>query len=55
MLGICVVPLIWSVPLALMTAELATMIPESGGHIVWIDRALGPYFGCMVRPLLPLS
>ncbi|KAK3245371.1 hypothetical protein CYMTET_45057 [Cymbomonas tetramitiformis] len=47
LLGTVLMPLVWSVPLALMTAELSCMIPESGGHIVWVERALGPYWGFM--------
>jgi amino acid transporter len=33
-----------SVPNALMTAELACMMPENGGHILWVDRAFGPFW-----------
>lgn len=47
LLGCFIVPLVWSIPLALMTAELSTMIPESGGHIVWVPKALGEYWGSM--------
>lgn len=38
---ILLTPLIWSAPAALMTAELASAIPEEGGYIVWVKRALG--------------
>ena len=37
LLGIILVPLIWSVPIALMTAELSTTYPETGGKIVWVE------------------
>lgn len=42
--GLLSIPLIWSVPIALVTAELATAIPENGGHIIWIDRAFGSFW-----------
>eukprot|EP00898_Chlorokybus_atmophyticus_P004967 jgi/Chlat1/5471/Chrsp36S05428 len=44
LIGLAVLPFVWSGPLALMTAELATMIPETGGPILWIDRAFGPFW-----------
>ncbi|GJM86540.1 hypothetical protein PR202_ga02408 [Eleusine coracana subsp. coracana] len=43
--GFLVLPLIWSVPEALITAELGTMFPENGGYVVWVASALGPYWG----------
>ena len=43
-LGLLTVPFVWSLPLALVTAELSTAIPENGGHIVWVDRALGSFW-----------
>ncbi|XVF67974.1 hypothetical protein PTKIN_Ptkin10aG0165100 [Pterospermum kingtungense] len=45
LLGFLVVPFIWSVPEALITAELGTMFPENGGYVVWVSSALGPYWG----------
>ena len=36
--GLLCVPWVWSLPTALMTAELSTAMPESGGYIVWIHR-----------------
>ncbi|KAI5074682.1 hypothetical protein GOP47_0010643 [Adiantum capillus-veneris] len=44
-LGFLVFPLIWSVPEALITAELGTMFPENGGYVVWISEAFGPFWG----------
>ena len=38
-------PLVWSVPAALMTAELASALPAEGGYYVWVCRAMGPYWG----------
>ncbi|XVF45581.1 hypothetical protein PTKIN_Ptkin02bG0217500 [Pterospermum kingtungense] len=45
LLGFLLVPLIWSVPEALITAELGTMFPENSGYVVWVSSALGPYWG----------
>ena len=44
LIGLLVVPILWSIPLALLTAELSSMIPEAGGHIVWVHKALGGYW-----------
>ncbi|KAK9699071.1 hypothetical protein RND81_08G151100 [Saponaria officinalis] len=43
--GFLVFPLIWSVPEALITAEMGTMFPENGGYVVWVSAALGDYWG----------
>lgn len=43
MIGLLVLPWLWSLPIALMTAELSAMIPESGGYVIWINRAFGPF------------
>ncbi|KAL8156829.1 putative polyamine transporter At1g31830 isoform X1 [Apium graveolens] len=45
LLGFVVFPFIWSVPEALITAEMSTMFPENGGYVVWVSTALGPYWG----------
>ncbi|KAL7164656.1 hypothetical protein ACSBR2_040536 [Camellia fascicularis] len=45
LLGFLVFPLIWSVPEALITAEMGTMFPEDGGYVVWVSSALGDYWG----------
>ncbi|KAH7405608.1 hypothetical protein KP509_15G077700 [Ceratopteris richardii] len=44
-LGFLVFPLIWSIPEALITAELGTMFPENGGYVIWITEAFGPFWG----------
>lgn len=41
---ILIVPIIWALPAALMTAELASAIPSEGGYYVWVKRALGPFW-----------
>jgi amino acid transporter len=38
-------PLVWSVPTALLVAELAAALPEEGGYYAWVRRALGPFWG----------
>ncbi|GLU02709.1 hypothetical protein SLE2022_199490 [Rubroshorea leprosula] len=45
LLGFLIVPFVWSVPEALMTAELGTMFPENGGYVIWVSSALGPFWG----------
>ncbi|KAJ0814934.1 putative amino acid/polyamine transporter I [Helianthus annuus] len=40
-----VFPFIWSVPEALITAEVGTMFPEDGGYEVWVSSAFGQYWG----------
>ncbi|CAF1932607.1 unnamed protein product [Brassica napus] len=45
LLGFLILPLIWSIPEALITAELATSFPENGGYVVWISSAFGPFWG----------
>ncbi|RYD39087.1 MAG: amino acid permease, partial [Verrucomicrobiaceae bacterium] len=42
---ILIVPIVWALPDALMTAELASAIPEEGGYVVWVRRAMGPFWG----------
>ncbi|KAF8410185.1 hypothetical protein HHK36_002707 [Tetracentron sinense] len=45
LLGFLIFPLIWSIPEALITAELATSFPENGGYVLWISAAFGPFWG----------
>ncbi len=40
-----VLPVIWSLPTALMIGELAAAMPAEGGFYVWVRRALGPFWG----------
>lgn len=42
---ILITPLIWSVPAALMTAELTSALPREGGYYVWVKEAFGPFAG----------
>jgi amino acid transporter len=41
---LALVPLIWSVPEALIVGELASMLPEEGGYYRWVDRAFGRFW-----------
>jgi amino acid transporter len=41
-------PFIWSLPVALVMAELASALPEEGGYVAWVRRAFGPFWGFQV-------
>ena len=45
LLGILILPWLWSFPTALMTAELSTAMPEDGGYVVWVEKAFGKFWG----------
>ncbi len=45
LLLLTVIPIVWSLPTALMVGELASAIPDEGGFYVWVRRALGPFWG----------
>ncbi|KAK4340494.1 hypothetical protein RND71_041956 [Anisodus tanguticus] len=45
LIGFLIFPFIWSIPEALITAELSTMFPENGGYVVWVSTTFGPYWG----------
>ncbi|KAK4777787.1 hypothetical protein SAY87_017974 [Trapa incisa] len=47
-LGFLVFPFIWSIPEALVTAELATSFPGNGGYVIWAHRAFGPFWGSLM-------
>jgi amino acid transporter len=36
LLGILIIPWIWSLPIALIVAELGSAMPDSGGFLYWI-------------------
>ena len=42
---IILTPLIYSLPIALMVAELATLMPVPGGYYQWVKEALGKFWG----------
>ena len=35
-------PLVWSVPEALVTAKLGSAYPEASGGVAWVEEAFGP-------------
>lgn len=45
LLLIVLVPLVWALPIALMSAELGAAIPEEGGYYEWVKRGIGPRAG----------
>lgn len=45
LLVLIAVPVLWSLPVALMVGELASAIPADGGYYIWVRRALGPFWG----------
>lgn len=47
-LGFLIFPFIWSVPEALITAELSTTFPGNGGFVIWAERAFGPFWGSLM-------
>ncbi|CAN4089779.1 unnamed protein product [Withania somnifera] len=47
-LGFLIFPFIWSVPEALITAELSTTFPGNGGFVIWADKAFGPFCGSLM-------
>jgi len=44
-LMICLLPFVWSVPMAFIASELGSAIPEEGGFGRWCRRGLGEYWG----------
>lgn len=42
---ILLAPVVWSLPMALMVAELATLMPEEGGYYIWVRESLGSFWG----------
>lgn len=47
-LGFLIFPFIWSIPEALITAELSTVYPGNGGFVLWAERAFGPFWGSLM-------
>ena len=44
LLLLALVPVLWSVPEALLIGELSSMLPEEGGYYRWVRRAFGPFW-----------
>ncbi|KAK9126316.1 hypothetical protein Scep_015162 [Stephania cephalantha] len=47
-LGFLIFPFIWSIPEALITAELSTAFPGNGGYVIWASAAFGPFWGSLM-------
>ncbi|HEV8441559.1 MAG TPA: APC family permease [Methylomirabilota bacterium] len=45
LLLLLVVPVVWSLPICLVMAELASALPEEGGYVAWVRRAFGSFWG----------
>ena len=45
LLMLLVLPVFWSLPMALIASELGSAIPGEGGFYVWTRRALGNFWG----------
>lgn len=45
LIGFIILPIVWSIPEALMTAELSTMFPGNGGYVFWTTAAFGSRMG----------
>lgn len=39
-LCVLIVPWLWSLPLALMVAELGTAMPDNDGYVLWIKQVM---------------
>lgn len=44
-LGFAIMPLVWSLPEALVTAELGCAYPEAAGGVAWVEEAFGSAAG----------
>lgn len=44
-LGLLLVPIIYAIPISLITAELATSMPHDGGMVAWTHAACGSLIG----------
>jgi amino acid transporter len=44
-IGLLVLPWLWSVPQAIMAAELSLMTSQNGGNILWVQQAFGDFLG----------
>ena len=54
-LGFLVMPFVWSLQEALMTAELGTTFPEASGSVAWVEEAFGHSTGWMAGYLSWIS
>lgn len=45
LLLICLIPIVWSIPEALIVGELSSAFPLEGGYYKWVQMALGNFWG----------
>jgi amino acid transporter len=45
LLGLSLLPFMYALPQALITAELGCIMDENGGYVVWVERAFGDFWG----------
>jgi len=45
LLGLFLLPFMYALPQALITAELGCIMDENGGYVVWVTRAFGDFWG----------
>ncbi len=48
LLLLLIVPLVWSLPIALLVGEMSSTLPQEGGYYAWVRRAMGPFWGMQV-------
>lgn len=48
LLLLLITPLVWSWPVAMVMAELASAMPDEGGYVTWTRRAFGPFWSFQV-------
>ncbi len=41
-------PLVWSLPVAAVMAELSSALPLEGGYVFWVKRAFGPWWAFQI-------
>ena len=46
-LGFFLFPFIWSIPEALVTAELGSALPHASGGVSWVEEAFGKRIGAL--------
>jgi amino acid transporter len=48
LLLLIVTPIVWSLPVTLVMAELSSALPDEGGYVTWVRRAFGPFWAFQV-------
>jgi amino acid transporter len=44
LVGLLLIPLLWGLPLSLVTAELSSAFPDDGGYSIWVGEAFGEFW-----------